>query len=110
MPVRTPQVNKLPGEDGFVDEFNAAAAELAKVAGKILKVEVRRITADGSTAYQHGLGATPEFVWGFYDALGASLLRSGITVSEAEKRTWTPRTVRFTADGNTHYVFFFTTK
>lgn len=108
MPVRTPQVNKLPTDPGFVDEFNAAAAELAKVAQKVLKVEVQRITSDGTRSFAHGLGVKPDFVWCYVDsAVGG---QDGATVSEAEKATWTPKTIRFTGYGNSVYAYIFSLK
>lgn len=103
MPIRTLSITSKPGDVGFVDDVNAAFSEIAKAAKNILRVEMRLVQFTGTRTFSHSLGVTPIFVWGM-EADGVS---SSLECSEAEKKTWDARTVRFTLNGAQHYVWIF---
>lgn len=95
-------MSKVPGDSGFADELNAAISEIAEASRRVLRFEIRTdINFTGSRAIEHELGVTPDFVV----AWGAGGNSSGrLTYTEAEKRTWDSRTVRFTISLNIPHV------
>lgn len=97
MPLRTFTLTKKPGDAGFIDEFNSAALELSAAANKIVRCDFIVLDVGSSTqtvSMAHGLGVVPDFIWSMDTGTTRSAVR--LTVSAAEKASWSATRVRFT--------------
>ena len=109
MPVQTFAINKLPGQDGFIDELNSIVTELAGIADKVIRVDFhthKSGPAGVSVKIVHDLGVIPDFIWATQDGASDTPF---IAVTDSDKAEWNARTVSFTTAlaNNTYDICLF---